>query len=116
MNKKKQTGLGSLSALVYSTNPNFIQQEPEEIPETLAPKDQPMRIRYETKHRGGKAVTLVTQFVGNTSDLEGLGKQLKTHCGSGGSVKDGEILIQGDHREKLLQWFMKNGYIKTKKA
>ena len=60
------------------------------------------------KHRAGKAVTLIENFIGTISDLEELGKKLKTFCGTGGSVKDGEIIIQGDNREKIVQWLQKN--------
>jgi translation initiation factor 1 len=71
---------------------------------------QPLRIRLETKHRAGKAVTVVTGFVGRDEDLQALGKQLKTYCGTGGSAKDGEIIIQGDQREKARGWLLKQGY------
>jgi translation initiation factor 1 len=71
---------------------------------------QPLRLRLETKHRAGKAVTVVTGFVGRDEDLQALGKQLKTYCGTGGSAKDGEIIIQGDQREKVRGWLLKQGY------
>lgn len=102
---------------VYSTNPDFRFEE-EETPQadTLAPAQQPLRLWLDTKQRAGKVVTLVTGFVGKTEDLEALGKKLKNFCGTGGAVKDGEIVIQGDQREKLLQFFAKNGYAKAKKA
>jgi translation initiation factor 1 len=107
----------SLSAFVYSTNPDFKPEDADEQPvATVAPAQQVLRIRLETKHRGGKAVSLVSGFQGTETDLEQLGKQLKTICGTGGTVKDGDIIIQGDHRDKMLQWLQKNGYIKTKKG
>lgn len=84
--------------------------------ETLSPSNQPLKIRLDTKHRSGKAVTLVENFIGTDDDLEKLGKQLKTFCGTGGSVKDGQIIIQGDQREKVLQWLTKSGYKKAKKV
>lgn len=101
---------------VYSTDPTF-SFEPEQIEEqaTLPNSNQLLRIRLETKHRGGKTVTLVLGFVGTLEDIESLGKQLKNACGTGGSVKDGEIIIQGDHRDKVLNWLLQKGYSKTKK-
>jgi translation initiation factor 1 len=100
---------------VYSTDPSF-QFEPEkENTETLAPSQQQLRVRLDTKHRAGKAVTLITGFIGKEEGLEELGKKLKSFCGTGGSVKDAEIIIQGDQRDKVMQWLMKNGYTKAKK-
>jgi translation initiation factor 1 len=100
---------------VYSTDPNFhFQHEEDAAAHTLPPQQQKMRIRMETKHRGGKTATVIGSFVGKQEDLEDLGKKLKNYCGTGGSVKDGEIIIQGDQREKLLLWFRKNGYTNTK--
>lgn len=101
---------------VYSTDPNFrFEEEEQEVQETLIPKEQKLKIRLETKHRGGKSVTLVQGFTGKENDLEELGKKLKNICGTGGSVKDGEIIVQGDQRDKVLQWLMKNGYVKSKR-
>lgn len=116
MSKKKLNSLSDLGGLVYSTDPNFRQQEEQPAEDTVAPGMQQLRIWFETKHRGGKAVTIVAGFAGASSDLEQLGKQLKQACGTGGSVKDGEILIQGDHRDKVLLWLQKHGYNNTKKA
>jgi translation initiation factor 1 len=82
---------------------------------TLPPSAQPLKIRLDTKHRSGKAVTLIENFTGTEDDLEKLGKQLKTFCGTGGSVKDRQIIIQGDQREKVFQWLKKNGYNKASK-
>lgn len=100
---------------VYSTDPNFQFQEDRNSIETLPAAQQILRVRLDTKHRGGKAVTLVTGFIGKEEDLEELGKKLKSFCGTGGSAKDGEIIIQGDQREKVMQWFLKNGYENAKK-
>ena len=101
---------------VFSTDPNFsFEENNNEAAATLPPKVQKLRIRLDTKHRAGKAVTLLTGFIGAGEDLESLGKQLKNHCGSGGAVKDGEIIVQGDHRDKVLQWLLKNGYVLAKK-
>jgi translation initiation factor 1 len=100
---------------VYSTDPNFRFEEDDTVKETLSPVQQKLKVRLETKHRGGKAVTLVEGFIGKNDDLEDLGKKLKNFCGTGGSAKDGEIIVQGDQREKVLQWLLKNGYKNSKK-
>jgi len=96
---------------VYSTDPNFSYQ-PEIDPqqETLTPSKQRLRIVLDTKQRAGKAVTLVTGFIGSSDDLELLGKQLRNYCGTGGAVKEGEILVQGDQRNKVKQYLQKQGY------
>ena len=104
------------TGIVYSTDPGFRFETENSTPgETPVPAQQKIRLRLETKHRGGKAVTLVDNFIGNTAEQEELGKKLKSFCGTGGSVKDGEILVQGDNRDKILQWLLKNGYTNTKK-
>lgn len=103
------------NGFVYSTNPNFKFEEEESI-ETIAPPQQKLRIWLETKQRGGKAASVITGFMGTNDALEDLSKKLKSFCGTGGSAKDGEIIIQGDQREKILQWLLKNGYTQTKKA
>ena len=101
---------------VYSTDPNFSFNEEPSNEETLPPAQQKLKIRLDTKHRAGKAVTLIEGFIGKNEDLEDLGKKLKSFCGTGGSAKDGEIIVQGDQREKVLQWLVKNGYKNVKKA
>jgi translation initiation factor 1 len=101
---------------VFSTDPNFSFEEENNDAETLVPEQQKLRIWLETKHRAGKAATVVKGFIGIDDDLEFLGKKLKSFCGTGGSAKDGEIIIQGDQREKVLQWLLKNGYKQTKKV
>lgn len=103
------------NGFVYSTNPNFKFEEEESI-ETIAPVEQKLRIWLETKQRGGKAASVITGFIGTTDSLEDLSKKLKSFCGTGGSAKDGEVIIQGDQREKILQWLLKNGYTQSKKA
>jgi translation initiation factor 1 len=112
MSKKKAGSNG----IVYSTDPEFRPQE-EELPalDTPAAKQQKLKIRLDTRQRAGKAVTLVEGFTGTVSDMEDLGKRLKTMCGTCGSVKEGLIIIQGDQREKTLQWLLKNGYTSSKK-
>jgi translation initiation factor 1 len=104
------------NGFVFSTDPNFKLEDDEPMQETLPAAQQKLRIRLETKHRGGKAVTLVTGFIGTDADLEDLGKKLKNFCGTGGSAKDAEIIIQGDQRDKVLQWLLKNDYKQTKKV
>ena len=101
---------------VYSTDPAFSFEEDKENIDTLPAAQQKLKVRLDTKHRAGKAVTLVEGFVGQEQDLEDLGKKLKSFSGTGGSAKDGEIIVQGDQREKVLQWLLKNGYSKTKKV
>lgn len=101
---------------VFSTDPSFrFEEEEQSTQDTLPASQQKLRIRLDTKQRAGKAVTLVTGFVGKEDDLEDLGKKLKNFCGTGGSVKDGEAIVQGDQRDKVLQWLLKNGYSGTKK-
>lgn len=102
--------------MVYSTNPDFEYNtggEPEV--ETLPPAKQDLRVWRDSKQRGGKVVTLVKGFVGTDDDLEELGRTLKRGCGVGGSTKDGEIIIQGDHRDRVVEILTKAGY-RCKKA
>lgn len=101
---------------VYSTDPDFrFEEEEQQQAATLPPAQQLLKVRLDTKNRGGKAVTLVQGFVGMDEDLEELGRKLKNFCGTGGAVKDGEVIIQGDQRDKVMQWLQKNGYTKAKK-
>ncbi len=96
---------------VYSTDPNFkFEEEQQQEQSTLEPAQQKLRVRLDTKHRAGKVVTLVEGFIGTEDDLQDLGKKLKNFCGTGGSAKDWEIIVQGDQRDKVLQWLQKNGY------
>jgi translation initiation factor 1 len=103
--KKKRLG-----DIVYSTNPHFEYDNGQQEEAALPPQQQQLRIMLDKKQRGGKKVTLITGFVGPNQDLADLGKQLKVLCGVGGSAKDGEILIQGDFREKALNWLVQKGY------
>ncbi len=103
--------------MVYSTNPNFeYDYETEQEAETLAPAKQVLRVWRDTKGRGGKVATVVRGFVGSTDDLEELGRTLKRGCGVGGSVKEGEIIIQGDHRDRVTALLQQKGYTQTKKV
>ena len=85
---------------VYSTDPGFRYEEENKPEVSLPPAQQKLKVRLDTKHRAGKAVTLVEGFSGTDEDLQDLGKKLKTFCGTGGSAKDGEIIIQGDQRKR----------------
>jgi translation initiation factor 1 len=113
MSSKK---VNSFGGLVYSTDPNFkLQDNTTEEEQTLAPVQQKLRIRLDKKQRAGKAVTLIEGFIGKAADKEQLGKSLKAFCGTGGSVKGDEILVQGDNRDRVMQWLQKNGYTAAKK-
>lgn len=106
MSKKK-----NIEGVVYSTNPDYRYQYSNQAePDTLPPQQQNLRVFLETKHRGGKTATVVKGFIGNLKDLEHLGKTLKIKCGTGGSVKDNEIIIQGNFREKIVQALLAAGY------
>ncbi|HEY2349385.1 MAG TPA: translation initiation factor [Puia sp.] len=99
------------NGFVFSTNPDFNFQTGGNSPsETPAPGKQRLRIILDTRHRGGKTVTVVTGFAGKEEDLEILGKKLKQYCGTGGAVKDGQILIQGDQTIKVKAYLVKAGY------
>ncbi len=106
----------NLSGLVFSTNPDLNLNQPEEEAETLAASDQKLRIWLDKKQRKGKAVTLITGFDGNDDDLKELAKALKSYCGVGGSAKEGEIIVQGDQRDKVLKYLLDKGYTQTKKS
>ncbi len=107
MSKKNKP---SADGYVYSTNPDFPFGNDDTAEETRPPAQQDLRIRYETKHRGGKPVTIIDAFIGTTDDLEELGRKLKSFCGTGGSAKDGIIIVQGDQREKVRAYLTKTGY------
>jgi len=101
--------------VVYSTNPNFKYEIGEgEEAKTLPKEKQVLRISLDKRNRGGKKVTLITGFIGKDEDLQDLGKELRVKCGVGGSAKDGEIIVQGDLREKICEILLKSGYLKAK--
>jgi translation initiation factor 1 len=109
MNRKKSGGL------VYSTNPDFNFEPETDTPVTLPVNQQLLYIWLDSKARKGKTVTLIRGFQGAEQDLEGLARKIKSLCGTGGSAKNGEIIIQGDFREKIILFLNREGY-KTKKA
>jgi translation initiation factor 1 len=109
MSKKKINSLEDLGGFVFSTNDDFKYKTKYDI-ETLAPNEQFLEALFSNKGRGGKTVTVITGFIGNETDLKVLGKLLKTKCGVGGSVKDNEIIIQGNHRDKIMEILKKEGY------
>jgi translation initiation factor 1 len=104
-NKKKRVDV------VYSTNPDYeYDYEGESVEETLPPEEQNLKVRIEKKGRGGKTAVVVKGFIGSEDDLKDLAKTVKTKCGTGGSAKDGEIIIQGEMRNKVLEVLKKEGY------
>ena len=105
MSKKK---INTSGGIIYSTSSDFKIEENEDSLESLPKNQQPLKVILDKKHRAGKVVTIIYGFQMADVDIETVSRQLKTSCGSGGSVKDNEIIIQGDHRDKVLQWFIKN--------
>lgn len=112
MAKKK---LYNRSGIVFSTAPDFNFPGEKDNVESLTPDEQFLKIKLDKKHRGGKVVTIVEGLSMNEVEIENISKQLKTFCGTGGSAKNYEIIIQGDHREKIVEWFIKKGFLHTKK-
>ena len=109
IDRKKRVGV------VYSTNPDYeYSDDSQEDTDTLPKNQQKLRLNMERAGRGGKTVTLIKGFVGTEEDINALCKLLKQKCGVGGSVKDGEIIIQGDHRQRLVEILKKEGYTQTK--
>lgn len=101
--------------VVYSTNPDFrYETRDEEEASTLPPSQQKLRVQLDRKNRSGKVVTLVTGFTGSDDDLKELGRLLKSKCGVGGTAKNGEIIVQGDFKQKVLDLLKQAGYTQTK--
>ena len=115
MSKPKKKILNDFGGIMYSTDPSFSYEALPITEENLTNAQQDLRVLLDKKNRAGKAVTLVTGFRGNETQLSDLGKMLKTKCGVGGSAKDGEIMIQGDFRDKVLLLLQKEGF-KVKKS
>ncbi|MDA8980142.1 translation initiation factor [Chitinophagales bacterium] len=112
----KKMRLEDLKGMVYSTDPdNIPEEEIEEIP-ALENHEQKLYVSIDKKQRGGKKVTLVEGFQGHEDDLADLGKELKKLCGTGGSVKDGDIIVQGDNRDKIVAYLQKEGYVVKRKG
>lgn len=108
---KKLNSLSDLGGMVFSTNENYSYDDEEErFDQPIDPNKTKLIIRYETAHRGGKKVTIVSRFPGTEEELKKLGKELKQHCGSGGSIVDDEILVQGDHRAKVQKYLRDKGF------
>lgn len=110
MSKKKKVNV------VYSTNPDYNYDFDNQEVESLIPNKQELKVMIDRKQRKGKSVTLVTGFIGNDNDLKDLAKALKSKCGVGGSAKDGEILIQGEFKDKVFELLNDLGYKNTKKV
>lgn len=104
----------NVSGIVYSTDNNYRFESDIDLSIPGTPSEQKLHIRLDKKHRGGKMVTIVDGYRGG--DIEEIGKSLKKTCGTGGSVKDGVIIIQGDNRDKILAWLLKNGFRDVKKG
>ena len=113
--KPKKKVINDFGGIMFSTDPSFVYEEEAQIEENISNSQQDLRVQLDKKNRGGKAVTLITGFRGSEEQLDVLAKMLKTKCGVGGSAKDGEIIIQGDFRDKVLLLLQKEGY-KVKKS
>jgi len=107
---KKISSLEDLGGFVFSTNKDFDFDTEHVSEETLEPKDQYLEAHLDKKNRGGKIATVIKGFKGSTDDLKILGKELKTLCGVGGSAKEGEIIIQGNFRDKIMEYLKGKGY------
>mgnify|MGYP001232739325 CR=1 FL=1 len=114
--KKKLSSFGDLGGMVFSTNPDYTPEEEPELEDTVDPSKQTLYVSYDKKQRKGKVVTLVEGFEGPEPDLVELGKYLKQRCGAGGSVKDGEIIVQGNFVPKIIELLVAKGYNVKKKG
>lgn len=110
MGKQKKLGLEDLGGLVYSTNPDTISNDKVSKETTLPVHEQKLEAHFSNKGRGGKTVTIIKGFQGSEDDMKTLSKELKSYCGAGGSIKDGEILIQGNFRDKIISFLINQGY------
>jgi len=116
MSNPKKKSLSDLGGIMYSTDPAFnYEHEQEAVEESISNNQQDLRVTLDRKNRGGKAVTLITGYRGSAADLDTLAKMLKTKCGVGGAAKEGEIIIQGDFRDKVILILQKEGF-KVKKS
>lgn len=106
MSKKNKPG-----GIVYSTNPDYKYTAKPHQGASISPQSQNLKIFLDKKNRGGKTVTLISGFVGKEDAIEKLGRELKSKCGVGGTIKDGEIIIQGDHRERVMKILTEAGYM-----
>lgn len=111
MSKKKYNSLSDLGGFVYSTNDDEdFSSHNQDDSVVLKPDEQELEAHFSTKGRAGKIVTIIKGFIGSEEELKDLGKMLKTKCGVGGSIKDGEIIIQGNIRDKIIKILQKEGY------
>lgn len=114
--KKKSNSLSDLGGMVFSTDPDYSIEEEHEIEESVDPSKQTLYVSYDKKQRKGKVVTLVEGFEGPEAELIELGKRLKKQCGAGGSVKDYEIIVQGNFVTKIMELLTKEGFNVKKKG
>ena len=112
----KSEGRKNREGVVYSTNPNFSIISENNDNQPLENREQPLRVSADKRNRRGKIVTLISGFSGPGHELEALARLLKLKCGVGGSAKDGEIILQGDFRDKVMEILHKEGYTKSKRV
>lgn len=105
----------SQSGIVYSTDPGFRQEEETEENVSMPADKQQLTIKLDSKQRAGKLVTIIMGYVGTSSDREEIARKIKAYCGTGGSVKDKDIIIQGNNKDKIVQWLLKNHFKQVRK-